>query len=149
MQKKIFIIAFCLFPLFLFSQINVTSTYDNSKTKKKLLNANAAYINFNSEYGFYLTGLKTTNQFDKGATLWLGSNKESAVQSLKDLYSIMVTQQKGYSLSIEMDETTHIIRLSSSLGIPIFWIKSQGCAGEWWLSKQNVLDALQWIQSYL
>lgn len=147
MKKNIFLFAFCMLPLFLFSQINVTGKYDNSKTEKKLLNLNFAFINYNPEYGFYLTGLKTTNSFDKGAILWLGASKESAEQSLKDLYGILLSEKKGYTFSIEMDGTRHVIRLQPSLGVPTFWIKSQGCAGEWWLTKQNILDALQWVQS--
>lgn len=146
-MKRLFTcILLCAFCTICWGQLNIKSSYDGSKTKSCHLNVNNCLLNYNPEIGFFITS-KTSNQFDKHAIFFVGDDKESALNTINDIIGIFDNEEKDFSVSVEMGGRDHILTLGKQMGTYCLWIKSDGCAGRWWLIRKNLEKGKKWIEN--
>jgi hypothetical protein len=120
------------------AQLNVTSTYDDSKTAEMTLIPTETWIQYNPMFGYSIMA-RTDNRFDKYALFRLGKTKEAAKQTIDDLYSLLETNDPGFTATVtDHNGNQHVLFITDAYLSKQISVKSKGCAGYWRIRKKDL-----------
>ena len=147
-MKKCIFLMLILFP-FVFcgevsAQLNITAVVEEKP--KKLLTGQVTYSwLYKTGTGNYEYWANTDNRFDTHYTrLFLGNTPRTAVQTLKDLLSLM--DKKVALVSVQQADADLTLKYASQLGSKMLWIKQDGQGGKSWISYSIVEKFIEYFK---
>ena len=145
MKKILMALMLCLVSICGFAQLNIESEYDGSQDKKQCLTVGYQWIGYNPSTGFSIISM-TDNRFDKYGEFWLGSDKQSAILTINQLITLLSEKEKGYVVTVsDARGKKHTLSITKSFGVKNLWIKSDGCAGRYWISETQLQKCVDFI----
>ena len=146
MKKIILFIACIVLSIPSFAQLNVQSQSE-SFNRIGTLRSTYAYL-YNQGTTYYL-GIRTSNQFDKGAFFALGETAESSILTAQDLIEAANTMDENASLTVmDADGTEAVIVKKTMLGKPYLIIKMAREAGESNITPPELEKAIKMIKNH-
>ncbi|MBQ6283598.1 MAG: hypothetical protein IJK70_02250 [Bacteroidales bacterium] len=134
-MKKTLFIVFLVTTLFCWeanAQLNITAAVEKKPERLLVGQVSYSYLYKTSE-GFYEYWANTDNQFDEHTChLFLGNSPETAIQTLKDLRSLMEKEVPG--VTVQQKDGNIVLVFKKQLGVRMLWIKQDGLAGKSWIS---------------
>lgn len=145
MKKILMALMLCLVSICGFAQLNIEGEYDGSQDKKQCLTVGYQWIGYNPSTGFSIISM-TDNRFDKYGEFWLGSDKQSAILTINQLITLLSEKEKGYAVTVsDARGKKHTLSITKSFGVKSLWIKSDGCAGRYWISETQLQKCVDFI----
>ena len=127
------------------AQLNITAAVE--KKPERLLVGQVAYSYlYKTSEGNYEYWANTDNQFDERTChLFLGNTPETAIQTLKDLRSLMEKEVAG--VTVQQEDGNVVLVFQKQLGVRMLWIKHDGLAGKSWISLPMVDRFIKYFEN--
>lgn len=135
-MKKIVFLLSVLFS-FIFcdkasAQLNITAAIEEKPEKLLVGQVSYSWL-YKTGTGDYEYWARTDNQFDTHyTTLFLGDTPQTAVQTLKDLLSLM--DNKVAIVNVQQTDGDITLQYANQLGAKMLWMKQTGHGGRSWIS---------------
>lgn len=115
-----------------FAQLNITAVIEEKPEKLLVGQVSYSWL-YKTGTGNYEYWARTDNQFDKHCTsLFLGNTPQTAVQTLKDLLSLM--DNNVAIVNVQQVDGDISLQYASQLGVKMLWMKQDGQGGKSWIS---------------
>lgn len=133
MNKKLYLILLSfVFCLSVSAQLNIVEAIETKPEKILVGQVSYSWL-YKTGTGEYEYWARTNNQFDKYYTrLFLGNTPQTAIQTLKDLLSLM--DNKIAIVKVQQESGDITLSYGSQLGVKMLWIKQSGQGGKSWIS---------------
>lgn len=135
MKKVVFLMSVLLSFVFCeksFAQLNITAVIEEKPERLLVGQVSYSWL-YKTGTGNYEYWARTDNQFDKHCTsLFLGNTPQTAVQTLKDLLSLM--DNNVAIVNVQQVDGDISLQYASQLGVKMLWMKQDGQGGKSWIS---------------
>lgn len=138
-------LAFCI--LTMNAQINVESSYKSDSKQVMIINPTYSWVyqlSINDSVTDYVIWLRTSNQFDSYTDLTLGNTPDMAIESIKNLLTLIENESNTEYYDKFGDKTNLIYRCE--FGVKTLYIYQQHQVGFSWISKKQLERVLKYFE---